>query len=298
MRIVTRPDFDGIVCAVLLYDAENVTQAVKWVEPSEIQKKQADIGPKDILANLPYQAPAGMWFDHHVTNRCDDPTVGGLFRIAPSAAGLVYEHYRDRFSRDFEELVIQADKIDSADLTLDEVRRPQDHPYLLLSMTISGRDPEDECYWNHLVDLLRRLDMAQVMADPLVRERCQKVEAQNIAYQKLLMAHTQVMGQVAVSDFRKIQAPLEGNRFLVYSLFPQTVVSVKIRCDERQPGRIGLSVGHSIFNRGCRVNVGLMLSAFEGGGHRGAGACRFHESKAEAYIPKILNILKKNEPND
>ena len=220
MRIVTRPDFDGIVCAVLLYEAENVTQGVKWVEPSEIQKRQIQISPEDILANLPYQAPAGIWFDHHISNHCDDPTVGGLFRIAPSAAGLVFEHYQNRFSRDFKELVIQADKIDAADLTLNEVRQPEKHPYILLSMTVSGRDPADEFYWNHLVDLLRRLDMADVMADPLVMERCRQVEAQNIAYRDLLMAHTQVMGHVAVSDFRQIRTPPEGNRFLVYSLFP------------------------------------------------------------------------------
>lgn len=298
MRIVTRPDFDGLVCAVLLIEAEGVDGPIKWVEPSEIQNGQVAIGPTDILANLPYQAPAAMWFDHHVSNSLADRQVPGLFRIAPSAAGLVYEHYRNRFARDFRELVAQADKIDAADLSPEEVRRPEDHPYILLSMTVSGRDPADEPYWNHLVSLLRRLDIDAVMADSRVAAKCRTVEAQNREFRNQLLAHTRVEGQVAISDFRNVEAPVEGNRFLVYSLFPETVVSVRIRRDERQKGRIGVSVGHSIFNRGCRVNAGLMLANFGGGGHRGAGACRFDEDLADDYIPKILEILKKNEPNE
>jgi hypothetical protein len=298
MRIVTRPDFDGIVCAVLLYEAEKITAPVLWIEPSAIQKNQVDIEAEDILANLPYRAPAAMWFDHHFSNRLESSEIKGLFRIAPSAAGLIFEYYRDRFTRDFRELAAQADKIDAADLTLEEVRCPENHPYILLSMTISGRDPADEPFWNRLVELLRRREIQDVMADPEVARRCERVVDQNRRYEGVLKAHTRIEGQVAITDFRGMDHPPNGNRFLVYSLFPDTVVQVKIRMDDRDATRIGVSVGHSIFNRKCRVNVGQLLSEFEGGGHRGAGACRFHQSKADDYIPRIIDTLIQNRSNE
>jgi len=101
-----------------------------------------------------------------------------------------------------------------------------------------------------------------------------------------------------VTDFRAFDKTPAGNRFLVYSMFPEAVVSVKIRYDIGDKENVAVSVGHSIFNRNCHVNVGLMLSNFEGGGHRGAGSCRFHVSKAQENIPKILDILLKNRDNE
>ena len=102
-------------------------------------------------------------------------------------------------------------------------------------------------------------------------------------------------GPVSVTDFRSLTVAPEGNRFLSYSLFPESIVNVKIRRDDQRPGWLRLSVGHSIFKRECRVNVGVMLARFEGGGHPGAGGCSFHSSKADAYIPAILDILVRNQ---
>lgn len=297
MRIVTRPDFDGVVCAMLIKDVEPVMAPIKWVEPSDMQKGLVEIEPGDIVANLPYGDGCAMWFDHHYTNPVNRP-FQGLFRVAPSAAGLVYEYYRGRFSRDFSEIVAHTDRIDSADLTEDEVRRPERYPYILFSMTISGRPLQDEFYWNRLVDLLGRLDMASVMADPEVAGRCRQVMAENQAFEEILSHHTRMEGCVSVTDFRSFDIAPRGNRFLIYALYPQAKVSVKIRYEGPERNRIILSVGHSIFNRGCRVNAGLLLSRFEGGGHRGAASCTFDPHKASDYIPRILEILKKNESNE
>ncbi|MDM8522729.1 exopolyphosphatase [Desulfococcaceae bacterium HSG8] len=298
MRIVTRADFDSVTCAVLLYEALDIREPVKWAEPSEMQKGLINVLENDIIANLPYHENCMMWFDHHYTNRIDTPFKGS-FKIAPSAAGIIFEYYKDRFKRDYTELVRETDRIDSADLTLDEVLHPENYPYILLSMTISSHKKSDETYWNRLVSLLRTYKIDTVIEDPEVRERCNIVIKQNKAYKVLLQEHTRVMGHVSVTDFRSFneEAPV-GNRFLVYSLFPEAVVSLRIRYDSEDREKVIVGVGHSIFNRNCNVNVGVMLSEFEGGGHRGAGACRFHASKADDYIPRIIDILLKNESNE
>ncbi|OQY58051.1 MAG: exopolyphosphatase [Desulfobacteraceae bacterium 4572_88] len=297
MRIVTRADFDSVVCAVLLYEALDIREPVEWVEPSEIQRGLADIREGDIVANLPYHEGCSMWFDHHYTNRIDTP-FEGAFEIAPSAAGIIFKYYRDRFRRDYTELARETDRIDSADLTLDEVLHPENYPYILLSMTISSSNQSDKPYWDRLIDLLRKADISEVMEDSEVRKRCELVIEQNKKFKVLLEEHTRLEKHVAVTDFRSFQEAPTGNRFLVYSLFPESVVNMKIRYDNEDREKVIVGVGHSIFNQNCHVNVGLMLSDFEGGGHRGAGACHFHKSKADEYIAKIFDILLKNESNE
>ena len=296
-RIVTRPDFDGVVCAALLYEAENVKGPVKWVEPNDMQKGLVDIQEGDILANLPYDERCSLWFDHHHTNRIEKP-FKGVFKIAPSAAGIVFEYYKDRFKRDYSELIKETDKIDSADLSLDEVLHPEKYGFVALSMTILGHDEYDELYWHRLIDLLRKFDINRILEDSEVKKRCNAIIEKNKKYKKILQENTKLKGNVSITDFRSFDKTPTGNRFLVYSLFSKAIVSVKIRYDNDSKEKVVVSVGHSIFNRNCNVNVGLMLSGFEGGGHRGAGSCRFHVSKAEDYIPKILDILLKNEPNE
>ena len=155
MRIVTRPDFDGIVCATLLLEAEYIDQPTLWIEPSDIQKDLADIKTNDIVSNLPYHPNASMWFDHHFSNKNVTDYIG-LFRIAPSAAGLIYAFYQHLDLSNYLELIRETDRIDSANLTKDEVNYPEKYPYVLLSMTVTGRDKTDEPYWNFLADYLRK----------------------------------------------------------------------------------------------------------------------------------------------
>jgi oligoribonuclease NrnB/cAMP/cGMP phosphodiesterase (DHH superfamily) len=298
MRIVTRADFDSIVCAALLYEALDIQERIYWVEPNEMQRGLADVREGDIIANLPYHENCSLWFDHHYTNRIDKPFEGS-FKIAPSAAGVVFDYYKDKFKRDYSELIRETDRIDSADLSMEEVLHPENNPYILLSMTISSHRKSDKPYWSKLIDLLRRAEIGEVMKEPEVKERCRAVIEQNKTYKDVLKANTRLERHVSVTDFRSFKdaAPV-GNRFLVYSLFPDAVVNVRTRYDSEEPEKVIIGVGHSIFNPNCNVNVGLMLSEFEGGGHRGAGACKIHVSKAEDYLQRIIGILLKNKPNE
>lgn len=295
MRIVTRPDFDGVVCAVLLRRAIDDKLPIFWAEPGDMQQGLVDVRNGDIVANLPFHDRCAMWFDHHYSNVPARP-FEGAFEMAPSAAGLVYRYFADRLTREWNELIRQTDKIDAAALSEDEVQFPENYPYVLLSMTVSGRNLDDEPYWNRLVELLQSETIDAIMADPDIKRRCQLVVDENRIYRDYLRKYTEIQGVVAVTDFRLLDETPRGNRFLVYSMFPETVVQMKIRLADRDRDKVIVSLGHSIFNRNCRVNVGVLLSRYQGGGHPGAGSCSFHVRHSDDYIPAILKVLMRNEP--
>lgn len=293
-RIVTRPDFDGVVCAVLLKAALGEEIPIVWTQPSDMQRGLVQVSPGDVVANLPLPGPVALWFDHHVSNNALIP-FEGVFRIAPSAAGLINGYFKEKLGDRFKELVNQTDRIDSAQLSLNEILYPERYPYVLLSMTIFTRQPSDEAYCNLIVALLGRLGIDQVMADPLVRKRCEATVTANKKYETLLKRHTTMQGPVSVSDFRGISPVPDGNRFLVYSLFPQGIVNVKIY---EEGGYVVIKLGHSITNRQCRVNIGRLLSRYGGGGHKGAGACRIERDRLTTQIDEIVDVLQKNEPEE
>lgn len=295
MRIVTRPDFDGIVCAALLFEAEPIDAPVLWTEPGELQQARIDIQKGDILANLPYDERCSLWFDHHISNRTEK-SHQGAFRIAPSAARVIYEHYPDKFQGKYDLLIAEADKIDAAQLSMDEVLHPEKYPFVLLSMTIINRDKEDEAYWNHLVNLLRIKPIEAVMKDPRVKEKCRAIIRQNTLYKDVLEKHTTLSRNIAITDLRSFDKAPFGNRFLVYALFPESMVSIRVRYADNDRNIIIMSVGHNIFNQTCQVNIGLLLSRYHGGGHKGAGACNFNATLYDSYIREITDILNKNQP--
>jgi len=294
MRIVTRPDFDGIVCAVLLTEALDIDQPVKWTEPNAVQNGLIEILPKDVIANLSYNENCSLWFDHHVSNKIDKP-FAGAYALAPSTARLIFEYFKDRFQRDYSRLVEQTDEIDSANLTLDEVLYPEKYAHISLDMTIASHKHEDTPYWNRLVDLLKSHEIEALLKDAEVRERIAKAVAENELYREYLEKHTVMRGSISVTDFRSFQKTPFGNRFLVFSLFPRSTVNVKIRNDEHLEDKVVVSIGHSIFDKSCRVSAGEICRHFRGGGHRGAGSCCFSKNQAAENIAFILDNLEKNE---
>ena len=302
MRIVTRPDFDGIVCAVLLSDALNIKKPVKWVEPNAMQHGRVDVQPGDIIANLAYNDKCALWFDHHESNRIARP-FNGAFRLAPSAAGIIFDYYKGhkdrkkRFKRDYTHLVQETDKIDSAALSPDEVLHPENYPYAALCLTISSHHYADEPYWNRLVKLLRKHEIAKILKDPEVNRRVKAAIGTNQTYSELLKKYTVSNGHVTITDFRSFDNTPFGNRFSVFSLYPESVVNVKVRFDPVNREQVAISVGHSIFNRHCQVNAGQLCSRFGGGGHRGAGSCRVPAGEADQALDAITGMLINNRPS-
>jgi hypothetical protein len=295
MRIVTRPDFDGIVCAILLYKALNIAADIKWVEPNEIQTGKARIKEGDILANLPYSHNCTLWFDHHISNK-PEKEVEGAFDIAPSAAGVVYKYYQEKGILDnhYDELVLNTDIIDSADLNQDQVKNPENYPYIILSMTIKNNNYEDVPYWNLLVGLLMEKTIHEVLLHPEVKIRCQKVIKENTAFKDHLLKHTKIQDRISITDFRSLEIVPSGNRFLTYCLFPETIASVKVRFLHPDRELVLLSIGKSIFHEAFNVNIGKLLARFDGGGHAGAGGCTLATKTADKDLEKILKIVFEN----
>jgi hypothetical protein len=296
MRLVTRGDLDGLTCAVLLSLKEEVN-SISLIHPQDISDGRATIRPDDIIANLPYHPGCAMWFDHHLhtaTANLPPEAFRGAFAEAPSAARLVYEFYGGKASMpQFEELVAETDRLDSANLTPDDVLDPQG--YIKLGFTIDGRTGLGtfERYFLHLVDLLRAgTPVADVLADPSVRKRCELLESENESFCQDLRRHSRIEGNVVVTDFRELDHTPIGNRFLVYALFPEVNVSARIHWGPNRAFPM-LLLGHSIFRRTCKTNVGELAARYGGGGHRGAGSIPLMD-EPDQQIQMVVGELKAN----
>lgn len=296
MRIVTRGDLDGLTCTVLLGVNEGVDDFL-LTHPQELTEGRLEIRATDIIANLPYQAGCAMWFDHHMhTAAVAAPAKDfrGAFGRAPSAARLVYEYYggRDKMP-EFEELVRQTDRLDSADLTLDDILDPQG--YIRLGYTIDGRSGlgDFEHYFMTLLHLLmEKQPIERVLQHPDVAARCRRLEEEDIQLHAALKDHSVVDGNVVLTDFRGLERVPVGNRFLVFALFPRVNVAARVQWG---PGRefAMLTLGHSVLNRTCRTNVGDLAARYGGGGHRGAASIKLM-ADPELQIKTIVGELKAN----
>jgi hypothetical protein len=296
MRLVTRGDLDGLTCAVLLCLNEDI-DSIALLHPQDISDGRADIRPGDILANLPYDPRCSMWFDHHLhtaTPNVPAADVPGVFAQAPSAARLVYEYYDGRKNMPgFAELVRQTDRLDSADLTAEDVLNPQG--YIQLGYTIDGRTGlgNFEDYFLHLVDLLKiGTPIEHVLADPQVRERCDLLAQQDESFREALRSYSHLDGNVVITDFRELERPPVGNRFMVYALFPDANVSVRVHWGPNRTYPM-LLLGHSVLNRTCHTNVGDLAARYGGGGHRGAGSIPLM-SEPDQQIRMVVAELKAN----
>jgi nanoRNase/pAp phosphatase (c-di-AMP/oligoRNAs hydrolase) len=300
MRLVTRGDMDGLTSAVIITLKEPVDEIV-LIHPQDITDKKVEIRRDDILANVPYHPNAGLWFDHHLlTDSNEKPPADfkGRYRIAPSAARLVYEYYLEKYPNDPEllrlsKLVDETDRLDAAQLTPDDVNNPRE--YILLGYTIDSRTGLGyfEGYFNKLVQWLKRMTIEQVLQQPEVKERVDRIRREQEEFKRLLQRNSFQLKNVVVTDLREIDRLPAGNRFLVYTLFPETNVSLRVHWGPAHHSVIA-AVGHSIFNRTCKTSVGDLMSRYGGGGHQGAGTCVLPLDKAADAIDEILFELQAN----
>jgi hypothetical protein len=297
MRLVTRGDLDGLTCAVLITSCEPIEEIV-LAHPQDITDKKLSVGARDILANLPYHSGCGKWFDHHLltaSNERPPETFDGRYGLAPSAARVVYEYYLGAHPelQRFERLLAEADRLDSAQLNIDDVLDPRD--YILLGYTLDPRTGLGayQDYFRQLVEWLKTRPIAEILASPEVQERVSRIQAADKGFREATLAHSRLDGNVVVTDFRGVEPVPVGNRFLVYTLFPQANVSLRLHWGPRRE-RVAAAVGHSIFNRTSRTNVGMLMSRYGGGGHRGAGTCLLPADTAEAAIAELIAVMKKD----
>ncbi|HYE97262.1 MAG TPA: exopolyphosphatase, partial [Planctomycetota bacterium] len=292
MRVLTRGDLDGLTSSVLLSIAEKVTE-IRFAHPKDVQDGKVPCTAEDIVVNLPYVPGCGLWFDHHVSEQAKLDGIGsfkGRFAVAPSAARVVYDHYKARqkeFDR-FQDLLDATDRLDAAQLSMEDVTAPKG--WILLGYTLdprTGLGPEFQKYFRWLVEYVKEVSLEKILQHPEVKKRADRVLQEDQEHKKLLEQKSRLDGSVIVTDFRGVKDAPVGNRFLVYALHPKGNAEVRIFA-----GKGGLTVncaiGHSIFNRTCRVNVGDLCAKYGGGGHQGAGTCQLAHDKAEAQIQEII----------
>jgi hypothetical protein len=314
MRLVTRADFDGLVCGALITKFEPIDSYL-FVEPKFMQDGLVAIRSGDVIANLPYHPACTLWFDHHITNTTPDfpkPIMLGKggFRLAPSAARVVCEYYTEIGNRhqavgnreiSAEEilsflttermrfLLREADRIDAGKLERQDVLNPQG--YVLISMTTDGKYAGDEPYWLRVIELLRETSLDDTLHDPEVKRRCQEVLDAQEQLQKILLERTTLKGNVIFCDLRGIKQLPDGNRFLIFILFADGNIQVKVADDPQRANTTAISVGYNIFNTTSDVNVGELLRRYGGGGHRVVGSCRIPNDKAEQAIKEIVQAV-------
>ncbi len=292
MRLVTRGDLDGLTCAVLISHFEKI-DSVLLTHSQELADGNVDIGASDIIANLPYQRGCAMWFDHHMHTTAAAPRFEfeGSFGQAPSAAHLIWDYYEcAQTLPHYEKLVHETDRLDSADLTLDDILDPQ--AYIKLGFTLdsrSGLGPLDQYFETALDLLLRNKPIDSILQDPAVDERCRRLETDDVHLHKALQSNSRIDENVVFSDFRNLDPVPAGNRFLVFAIFPQ--INVAVRAQKRLDGPTMLTLGHSIINRTCNTNVGELAARYGGGGHQGAGSIPLMED-TDQQIEMILAELK------
>lgn len=296
MRLVTRGDLDGLTCAVLISLHERIDD-LALIHPQDITDDKFEIREGDIVANLPYHPNAAMWFDHHhhtATPAAPPRGFAGSFGAAPSAARLVYEFYGgEEELPQYAELVHETDRLDSADLAPGDVTDPQG--YIRLGFTIDGRTGIGafESYFKTLVKLLRQgTPIAEILAHPEVERRCRLLDSERESFATTLRETSRLEGNVVVTDFRDLLRQPVGNRFLIYTLFPQANVSLRLQWGPDREFTM-ITLGHSLFDRSCKTNVGELAARYGGGGHAGAASIPVHD-EADALVELIVAELRRN----
>jgi hypothetical protein len=297
MRLVTRGDLDGLTCAVFITSCETIDEIV-LVHPQDITDQRFVASSGDILANLPYQEGCAKWFDHHLlteTNQRPPAVFDGRYGLAPSAARMVYEYYmpaRPELKK-YERLLAEVDRLDSAQLNIDDVLEPRD--YILLGYTLDPRTGLGTFndYFLKLVDCLKTMPIAAIMALPEVQERVKRIREQDVHFREITLKKSKLDGNVVLSDFRDVSPSPVGNRFLVYTLYPLANISLRVH-RAPSPDNVAAVAGHSIFNRTSRTNVGELMARYGGGGHRGAGTCLLPVAEADRKIAEMVAAMKKD----
>jgi len=298
MRLLTRSDFDGLICAVLLKHI-GIMDEWKFVHPKDVQDGLLEVTTDDILANVPYVPGVGMWFDHHSSEQERirfNYKYEGASELKLSCARVIWDFYggKDNFPELFQEMMEYVDKCDSGNLTPEEVLDPKG--WVLLSFIMDPRTGlgryRDYRISNYnlmmeMVEWCGTLPIHEILSKPDVQERVERYNKQNELFQQQLMKCTDIHNNLAIIDLRNEEEIYTGNRFLVYSLFPQCNISIHIMWG-REKQNVVFTVGHSIINRTSKTDVGKLMLEYDGGGHERVGTCQIATPRAERIKRQLI----------
>ena len=296
MRLLTRSDFDGLACGAIL-SYLGLIDEWKFVHPKDIQDGLVEATDNDVLANIPYIKGCKLWFDHHSSEseRLGNGTYfEGVSKHAPSCARVVYEYYGGEAKLGkFAEMIYFVDKVDSGNLTLDEIVDPRG--WVLLGFIMDPRTGLGR-FRNFTIsnyDLMTNMARAcaeksiyDILAMPDIKERLDFYNQQKELFADMIKKYTKPSGNIIVVDLRDVETIHAGNRFYIYTQYPEQNISMWI-VDGRNKANVAITVGHSIINRTSTVDVGSLLLYYGGGGHRQVGTCQVPYAEADRIIEEI-----------
>ncbi len=303
-RLVTRSDFDGLVCAVLLNEL-NLIDEIKFVHPKDMQDGRVEITSRDITTNLPYVASAHLVFDHHFSEtlrNTGNRTNHIIEASAPSAARVVYGYYggKTAFPTISDEMMEAVDKADAAQFSRDEVLNPSGWVllnYLMDARTGLGRFREfrisNYSLMMALIEACRNHNIEQILSLPDVKERVDLYFEQAVKAKEQILRCTKVYRKLAVLDLRNEETIWATNRFMIYALFPQTNISIHVLWGVQKQNTV-FATGKSILDRSSKTNVGTLMLDFGGGGHQAAGTCQVDNDLAETTLQALIDRINAN----
>ena len=302
-RLVTRSDFDGLACAMMLRDLDLVDE-IKFVHPKDVQDGKIELTKSDITTNLPYDPRVGLAFDHHESemDRLKAIETGGKLIIDPkarSAARVVYDYYggKKTFKKISDELMAAVDKGDSADFTIDEILNPKGWVllhYLMDARTGLGRFHQfrisNSDLMMELIQYCMDHTIDEILELPDVKERVELYFEQSEQFVAQLKRIAKVYDKVVVLDLRNEEVIHAGNRFMIYALYPETQISVHVAWGFRKQNT-AVMIGKSIVNKASNVDIGELCLKYGGGGHHNAGTCQLDNDEVDKQLPDIIAAL-------
>lgn len=305
MRLVTRSDFDGLACAMMLKELGMIDE-IKFVHPKDVQDGKIELSKDDITTNLPYDPRVSLAFDHHESeeDRLRATETNGKLIIDPkakSAARVLYDYYggKERFPRISDELMNAVDKGDSADFTQEEILHPTGWVllhYLMDARTGLGRFHEFRIsnydLMMELIDYCLEHSIDEILELPDVKERVQLYFEQEALFKEQLKRIARVEGNCVILDLRNEEVIHAGNRFMIYAMYPEVQYSVHVVWGF-QKQNTAVMIGKSIVNKSGNEDVGQLCLAYGGGGHFNAGTCQLDNDSVDTLLPNIIYALNR-----
>jgi nanoRNase/pAp phosphatase (c-di-AMP/oligoRNAs hydrolase) len=300
-RLVTRSDFDGLVCAALLKEL-GLLDDILFVHPKDMQDGKIEVGAGDITTNLPYVRGVGLAFDHHASEAIrveDSPANHIIVPGAQSAARVVYDHYggAERFPTISEAMMTAVDKADSAQFSESEILDPRG--WILMSFLMDprtglGRFREFRIsnyqLMMALIDDCTRMTVEEILHTPDVAERVALYNEHNERAVEQIRRCAKVEGNLIVLDLRDEEVIHPTNRFMVYALYPEANISIHVLWGLKQQNTV-FATGKSIINRSSQTNVGELMLGYGGGGHDAAGTCQVANEDAGSVLAELVSKI-------
>lgn len=302
-RLLTRSDFDGLVCAVLLKHLDMVKE-IQFVHPKDMQDRKIRVSANDISTNVPYVPGVHLAFDHHSSEVIRDK--GDEHRIldadSPSAARMVWKHFggHDAFPAEWDDMMEAVDRADSAQFTILQVLKPKRWDllsFLMDARTGLGRFKDFKIsnynLMMNLIDLCREHTIDEILEMPDVKERVELYTEQEVLFKKQVTRCSTVHKNLVVLNLKDEEVVHAGNRFMIYGLFPECNISMHVMWGKQKLNTV-FAVGKSIFKRTSNTNVGELMLKYGGGGHVAAGTCQVPHNKADETMAELIEQITRD----